>query len=84
MDNVFLVGRADIQLNEREMLMLATVEEVMKKARLSFYCPRCYANGFSDGGIRGNNHLNDKAWTLECNCSVRRAPNPTRHPVTVA
>jgi hypothetical protein len=58
MDNVFLVGRADIQLNEREMLMLATVEEVMKKARLSFYCPRCYANGFSDGGIRGNNHLN--------------------------
>jgi hypothetical protein len=77
MDNVFLIGRADVELTEREMLMLATVDDILKKARLSLYCQKCYAQGLSDGGLRGNNHLNDKAWTLECNCTVRRAVNPT-------
>jgi hypothetical protein len=77
MDNVFLIGRSQIELTEREMLMLATVEPILQKARLRLYCPKCYEQGLSDGGLRGNNHENDKRWTIECNCSVRMAHNPT-------
>lgn len=77
MDNVFLVGRSEVTLSEREMLMLATIEPLLRKARLSLYCPKCYEQGLSDGGLRGNNHENDKKWTIECNCSVRMAANPT-------
>jgi hypothetical protein len=83
MDNVFLLDRSEIVLTEREMLMLATVEPLLRKARLSLYCEKCYAQGLSDGGIRGNNGMNDKAWTIECNCSVRKASNPAKNAVTV-
>ncbi|HYE86865.1 MAG TPA: hypothetical protein VEA16_10955 [Vicinamibacterales bacterium] len=84
MDNVVLVGRESIEVSEREMLMLATIDPLLKKLRLSLYCPKCWALGTSDGAIRGNNHLNDKSWTIECACSVRRSLNPARNPVTVA
>jgi hypothetical protein len=83
-DDVFLLDRGEIEATEREMLMLATIQPVLQKLRLSLYCPKCYAQGLSDGGLRGNNGSNDKVWTIECNCSVRKAKNPARNPVTVA
>lgn len=83
MDNVLLVGRGQITLTEREMLMFATIEPLLKKAQLSLHCPRCYAMGLSDGGLRGNNSPSDTKWTIECNCSVRMAANPTTHPHSV-
>ena len=76
MDNVLMIGRGEIALSEREMLMLATIEPLLKKARLSLHCPRCFELGLSDGGLRGNNAEGDRKWTIECNCSVRLAANP--------
>lgn len=84
MDNVLLVGRERIEVAKREMLIIATIEPLLKKLRLSLYCPKCYQQGLSDGGLRGNNSLDDARWTLECNCSVRMAENPTAHAKTVA
>ena len=77
MDNAFLIDRTRIPLTERDMLIFATIEPLLKKARLSLFCPRCFEQGLSDGGIRGNNGLNDQVWRIECNCSVRLAENPT-------
>lgn len=84
MDNVFLIGRDTIEVSEREMLMLATIQPLLKKLRLDMYCPKCFFTGKGDGGLRGNNSLDDAKWTLECNCSVRMSLNPTKNPVTVA
>jgi hypothetical protein len=84
MDSVLLAERGVVALTEREMLMLATVEPILRKAQLSFYCPRCYFTGKGDGGVRGNNSMDDTRWTIECQCCVRMSTNPTAHAKTVA
>jgi hypothetical protein len=60
----------ELPVRVEDMAILAKLEGVLSRTRLSLYCPRCHANGAPDGVV-GQNALTDHELSVRCGCTNR-------------